>query len=76
MPFLQDGPALLMDHSRTFGLQQLMIIHHTYVGLVAFIREFYRTESFTLLQDGSSCNVEKYTKLIMESWQQELTDQS
>ena len=36
MPFLQDGPALLTDHSRTFGLQKLMIVDHIYVGLVAF----------------------------------------
>ena len=25
MPFLQDGPALLTDHTRTFGLQILMM---------------------------------------------------
>jgi len=37
MPFLQDGPALLTDHSRTFGLQKLMIVNHIYVGLVAFM---------------------------------------
>ncbi len=35
MPFLQDDPALLTDHSRTFGLQKLMIVDHIYVGLVA-----------------------------------------
>jgi len=37
MQFLQDGLALQMDHSRTFGLQKLMIVDHIYVGLVAFI---------------------------------------
>jgi len=61
MPFLQDDPVLLMDHSRTFGLQKLMIVDHIYVGLVAFTMTYSAEQnSLTLLQDELSCTVEIY----------------
>jgi len=61
MPFLQDDPVILTDHSRTFGLQKLMIVDHILCrpsGLHNNV--FCRTESFTLLQDELSCAVEIY----------------